>query len=85
LDMPPSARGTTVIALAVRKTTSAALMQTKQTLLNRLRPGNSVALRFAWMVLTVLLLPNDKSSATAATRRPACNRDGPPPFAAAPG
>jgi hypothetical protein len=66
LDMPPSARGTTVIALAVRKTTSAALMQTKQTLLNRLRPGNSVALRFAWMVLTVLLLPNVPAQARQA-------------------
>src|SRR5439155_83195 len=28
--------------------------------------------------------PNDPSSATAATRRVDCNRDGPPPFAAAP-
>jgi hypothetical protein len=30
-------------------------------------------------------LPNDPSSATAATRRTDCNRDGPPPFAAAHG
>src|SRR5438093_9993762 len=29
--------------------------------------------------------PNDPSSATAATRRADCNRDGPPPFAAAHG
>ena len=31
------------------------------------------------------LWPNDPSSATAATRRADCNRDGPPPFAAAHG
>src|SRR6266849_8691074 len=30
-------------------------------------------------------LPNDPSSATAATRRADCNRDSPPPFAAAHG
>src|SRR5438093_1648282 len=29
--------------------------------------------------------PNDPNSATAATRRADCNRDGPPPFAAAHG
>jgi hypothetical protein len=33
----------------------------------------------------LLQMANDKSSATAATRRAACNRDGPPPFAAAHG
>ncbi|MDB6024423.1 MAG: hypothetical protein JWM68_646 [Verrucomicrobiales bacterium] len=31
------------------------------------------------------MMPNDPSSATAATRRADCNRDGPPPFAAAHG
>src|SRR5436190_10436783 len=36
-------------------------------------------------VFTWVLLPNESSSATAATRRIACNRDGPPPFAAAHG
>ena len=32
-----------------------------------------------------LTMPNDLSSATAATRRADCNHDGPPPFAAAHG
>jgi hypothetical protein len=34
---------------------------------------------------TSLVAANDPSSATAATRHAGCNRDGPPPFAAAQG
>src|SRR2546426_855123 len=35
------------------------------------------------MKVIVRMTPNDPGSATAATRRADCNRDGPPPFAAA--
>jgi hypothetical protein len=73
LDIPNSARGTTVIALAVRKTTSAALIQAKQMFRNRLRPGNSLALRFAWVVLTVPLMPNGEVSGPGAA---SCQVDG---------
>ena len=40
-------------------------------------------IRFRRVIVNEALRPNDPSSATAATRRADCNRDGPPPLAAA--
>ena len=48
---------------------------------------NDEQVPFCWArnFMRVVSPPNDSSSATAATRRAACNCDGPPPFAAAHG
>src|SRR5437867_3814756 len=53
--------------------------------LGRFRRGTSQSDMIDLLQMHHKMLANDPSSATAATRRADCNRDGPPPFAAAHG